>query len=37
MAQKINPEEYYKKLAEHANKLALQKPDLNLSAELPSL
>jgi hypothetical protein len=35
MSQQVQPEEYYKKLIEHANKLALKKPDLNLLRNHP--
>lgn len=36
MSDQPHPEEYYKKLAEHANKLALKKPDLNLLRNHPT-
>jgi hypothetical protein len=35
MSDQVLPEEYYKRLAEHANKLVLKKPDLNLLRDHP--
>lgn len=36
MSDQVHSEEYYKKLTEHANKLALKKPDLNLLRNQPT-
>ena len=36
MSDQVHSEEYYKKLTEHANKLALKKPDLNLLRNKPT-
>jgi hypothetical protein len=36
MSDQVHTEEYYKKLTEHANKLALKKPDLNLLRNHPT-